>query len=69
MPNSTDFRITSTCEEIAPSGTSIQTHTETVYEIIPPQTQLTFPDIHFGNKHPQTQKLRCQITNFTVHNS
>jgi hypothetical protein len=57
-----------TCEEIAPSGTSIQTHNETLYEIIPPQTQLTFPNIHFDSKHPQTQKLRCQITNFTVHN-
>ena len=58
-----------TCDQIAPTGTIIQSHAETIYDIIKPTTRSTYAPIPFGTKHRQTQSLQCQITNFTVHNS
>jgi len=59
--------ISITCDQIAPTGTIIQSHTETIYAIIQPSTRSAFSPIHYGNKHRQTQSLQCQIINFTVH--
>jgi hypothetical protein len=61
--------ISITCDQIAPTGTIIQSHAETIYDIIKPTTRSTYTPIPFGTKHRQTQSLQCQITNFTVHNS
>ena len=60
--------ISITCDQIAPTGTIIQSHAETIYDIINPTTRSTYSPIPFGTKHRQTQSLQCQITNFTVHN-
>jgi len=61
--------ISITCDQIAPTGTIIQSHAETIYDIIKPTTRSTYSPIPFGTKHRQTQSLQCQITNFTVHNA
>lgn len=55
-----------TCDQIAPTGTTIQSHTETLYDILKPSTRSIYSPIPYGNKHRQTQSLQCQITNFTV---
>jgi len=60
--------ISITCDQIAPTGTIIQAHAETIYDIINPTTRSTYSPIPFGTKHRQTQSLQCQITNFTLHN-
>jgi len=61
--------ISITCDQIAPTGTVITSHTETIYDIIKPQTQSSYIPLPYGIKHRQTQSLQCQITNFTVHNA
>ena len=61
--------ISITCDQIAPTGSIIQSHAETIYDIIKPTTRSNYAPIPFGTKHRQTQSLQCQITNFTVHNS
>ncbi len=58
--------ISITCDQIAPTGTIIRSHVETLYDIIKPSTRSTYAPIPYGNKHRQTQSLQCQITNFTV---
>lgn len=55
-----------TCDQIAPTGAVIRSHTETIYDIIQSSTRSTYAPIPYGNKHRQTQSLQCQITNFTV---
>ncbi len=62
-----DFSIT--CEQVAPTGTIIQSHTETIYAILQPATRSTYLPIPYGNKHRQTQAVQCQITNFTIDQS
>ncbi len=60
--------ISITCDQIAPTGTIIQSHTETLYHIIATKTRASYSPLSYGIKHPQTKTLKCQITNFTVHN-
>ncbi len=61
--------ISITCDQIAPTGTIIRSHAETIYDIMQPTTRSRYAPLPFGPKHPQTQALQCQITNFTVHNA
>ena len=58
--------ISITCDQVAPTGTVITSHVETLYDIIKPSTRSTYAPIPYGKKHRQTQILQCQITNFTV---
>ncbi len=58
--------ISITCDQIAPTGAVIKSHTETIYDLIKSSTRSTYTPIPYGNKHRQTQTLQCQITNFTV---
>ncbi len=61
--------ISITCDQIAPTGTVITSHVETLYDMIKPSTRSTYTPIPYGHKHRQTQSLQCQITNFTVEKS
>ena len=58
-----------TCDQVAPTGTIINSHVETLYDLIKPSTRSTYAPIPYGNKHRQTQALQCQITNFTAENA
>lgn len=58
--------ISISCDQIAPTGTIIRSHAETIYDIIKPSTRSAYAPIPYGNKHRQTQSLQCQITNFVV---
>ena len=59
--------ISITCDQIAPTGTKIKTHTETIYAIVEATATRTFEGIELGKPHRQTTSLNCEIKNFTVH--
>ena len=56
------------CDQIAPTGTVIESYTETLYAMMAPQTRSTYSNVPLGIKHRQTKDFQCQITNFTIHN-
>lgn len=55
------------CDQMAPTGTTIKTHTETIYAIVEATATRTFEGIELGKPHRQTTALNCEIKNFTVH--
>jgi hypothetical protein len=51
-----------TCEYAAPSGTTIGTATNTLYERIPPRQQVEFQDFPMGYAPPQAARAGCRVT-------
>lgn len=60
--------ISISCDQIAPTGTKISTHTETLYAIVETNATQSFEGVELDQLHKQTQSLNCEIKNFTVHN-
>ncbi|MGB0911572.1 MAG: hypothetical protein ACPGYT_14510 [Nitrospirales bacterium] len=59
--------ISISCDQIAPTGTKISTHSETIYAIVDANATQSFAGVELDQLHKQTKSLNCEIKNFTVH--
>jgi hypothetical protein len=54
------------CENEAPSGTTLDSNTRTIYEIVPAHRSRTFANFNMGFVDPQTSRSGCQIEDLTL---
>jgi hypothetical protein len=67
--NPTDFQFkdfTIKCTHSAPSGTAIDSNTETIYEVVEPHSKRSIKNVNMGFIHTQAARSVCVITNLTV---
>jgi hypothetical protein len=53
------------CEHLAPSGTTIDTSTRTVYEAIKPKASKTIKNFNMGLIHTQAARSSCVVKDFS----
>lgn len=58
--------ITIKCNNIAPSGTVIDSNERTIYEVVPARKTRTFRDFNMGFINPQSSASSCEIKDLTI---
>jgi len=55
-----------TCTHFAKSGTSIDSNTRTIFDVIPARQKVTFKKFSMGPIHPQAASTNCKVTDLKV---